>query len=247
MQSWLKKISGIFIQFKKKNQEKIELVIPNRQVNWLIAAVFSTSLFCFFLGYFWGYRCALERFVAKIEEESFADRISYALYTMNDRDISEFESEQEDSNGAGLSDDESVPSDEQEEVEETMEVSVPIEDEPTKIAEIVSDAVVEKNHLEANIHNASLNQAKKEVVFIAPLAGFGTLQAATHFLQRVKLLDPQALLEEKVSSTAKGKKVTWYQVKTGEFETKDKLKKVVDMLQKKEHIKNVQIIEKRKG
>ncbi len=265
MKSLLKKMSAVLNFGAAKDQEKTGLLIQNRQVNWLLAGALLTGSFCFLLGYFWGYRCALERFVAKIEEESFADRINYALYTMNDRDISEFESEQEESNGSGSLDDSSATGDDQEEVEETLELTVAAEEEPAKTAEVVnakqvekkllekkaadytSVKQVEKKPLEGKVADCVPVQAKKEVVFIAPLAGFGTLQAAMSCLQRVKLLDPQATLEHKVSVTAKGRKVTWYQVMTGEFETKEALQKVVNTLQQKEHIKGVRILEKRKG
>ena len=171
----------------------------------------------------------------KIEEESFADRISYALYTMNDRDSSEFE--QEDANETNGSED-TNGSDDQEEI---IEIEEPTTVEPSKTA------LNEEKKLGGKSIDEVVVQLKSTTVFVAPLAGFGTLSAATEFIDRVKILDPQATVQKRSSKTQKGRTVTWYQAVTGEYEKKEDLQKIAGIIQKKEHIKKVEITEKRKG
>ena len=231
MKKWLTKLQHSLGILTKHEKEQVGLFIPNRQVSWIVSGILMFGFLCFILGYFWGHRRALQRFVAKIEEESFADRISYALYTMNDRDSSEFEQEQEDANETNGSED-ANGSDDQEEV-----------------LEIEESVTVEKQlpETESSIKIVTKIEPSKTVLFIAPLAGFGTLSAATEFIERVKILDPQATVQKRTSKTQKGRAVTWYQAVTGEYEKKEELQKIAGIIQKKEHIKKVEITEKRKG
>ena len=250
MKKWLTKLQHA-LGILTKHEEGHGLFVPNRQVSWVVSGVLIFGFLCFILGYFWGHRRALQRFVAKIEEESFADRISYALYTMNDRDSSEFE--QEDANETnGLED--TNGSDDQEEIIE-IEEPVTVEKQPTEADNVVKTAPKteskilskeEKKQVETPVAPTA-SQEEQITVFVAPLAGFGTLSAATEFVDRVKLLDPQATVQKRTSKTQKGRTVTWYQVTTGDYEKKEDLQKITSVIQKKEHIKKVEITEKRKG
>ena len=235
MKKWLTKLQNSLGILTKHEDHHVGLFIPKRQVSWIVSSALIFGFLCFILGYFWGHRRALQRFVAKIEEESFADRISYALYTMNDRDSSEFE--QEDANETNGSED-TNGSDDQEEI---IEIEEPTTVEPSKTA------LNEEKKLGGKSIDEVVVQLKSTTVFVAPLAGFGTLSAATEFIDRVKILDPQATVQKRSSKTQKGRTVTWYQAVTGEYEKKEDLQKVVGIIQKKEHIKKVEITEKRKG
>lgn len=74
---------------EKKEQEEVGLFIPNRVFNWVIALGLLLFLLAFLGGYFWGHRRAVGRFLNKIEEESFADRITYSLYTLTGKSVEE--------------------------------------------------------------------------------------------------------------------------------------------------------------
>ena len=252
MKKWLTKLQNSLGILTKHEDHRVGLFIPNRQVSWIISGALIFGFLCFILGYFWGHRRALQRFVAKIEEESFADRISYALYTMNDRDSSEFE--QEDANETNSSED-TNGSDDQEEIIE-IEESTTIEKQVSEVENLAKSLTKdepsktsfneEKKQVEKLIAEVAI-QPKSTTVFVAPLAGFGTLFAATEFIDRVKILDPQATVQKRSSKAQKGRTVTWYQAVTGEYEKKEDLQKIVSIIQKKEHIKKVEITEKRKG
>ena len=216
--------------------DEIGLFIPNRQVSWIVSLVLLFGCLTFITGYFWGQRKAIERFVSKIEDESFADRISYSLYTMNDRDISEFESPDTDTSaqenneseegiaqeGAALQSEIRLTADQEPFVPVPQVLSVPKENQ--KMAEVVSD--------------------KK--IFVAPLAGFGTLHAADIFAHNVRKHDSNAQVKTCQSKTAKGKQITWYQVVTGEFDDREEIEHIIKKICEQEHIKDVKIVEKRK-
>jgi hypothetical protein len=256
MKKWLANLHQTLGILTKQKEEQTGLFIPNRQVSWVISGILIFGFLCLILGYFWGHRRALQRFVAKIEEESFADRINYALYTMNDRDISEFEQEQEDSSDTNGSEDTNGAED-QEELVEVEEITESEKGKESKNALATSadsssqlklSSQTTENEKEKKESIASLTvQERPTSVFVAPLAGFGTLLAATEFVERIKIFDPQATAQKRLSKTPKGRTVAWYQVITGEFTHKEDLEKVTNLIQKKEHIKKVEIIEKRKG
>lgn len=226
MKHWIQSIKNYMaldILFKDDTKG---LYIPNRQVSWLLAGIFFLGSALFVTGYFWGHKRALDRFVAKLEEESFADRISYALYTMNDRDSSEFEQDQD-----------------QDENNQTTEEQAELDDE--NVVEQSLEQEENNNH-----EKISLTEQKEEVkkIFFAPIAGFGTLQKAEEFVKKVQYIDPQILIEKKISKNAKGRTVTWYQAITGEFSSREELEKVLQRLRKEAHIKEeLKITEKRKG
>lgn len=218
--------------------EQAGLFIPNRQVSLIASGIFITLFLSFVAGYFWGHRRAIQRFVAKVEEESFADRINYALYTMNDRDVSEFEQETEDTNGSALGNEDAT-------------LTVPEESEDaSEEQESTDDSASKQESSPKHSDNKKIdpNFEKKEmVVFVAPLAGFGTLHAATEFIKRVQLIDPSSVVEKRTSKTARGRTVVWYQAMTGEFGAREDLQKFLSVIQKREHIKDIKIVEKRKG
>ena len=232
MKNWIKKIKAIMAIDTVIEHDKQGLFIPNRQVSWLVVSLFCFCGISFMLGYFWGHKRAIDRFVAKLEEESFADRINYALYTMNDRDSSEFEQDDESTNG-------------NEEQEGVGEESAPEQEDVTEVEEISVEetAPTQPDKIEQNKQDKT-----EQKVFFAPLAGFGTLQKAQEFVQKIKNIEPRVLVETRVSKNTKGRTITWFQAITGEFTSKQELETVLKRLRKEAHIKDeIKITEKRKG
>jgi hypothetical protein len=76
--------------------------------------------------------------------------------------------------------------------------------------------------------------------YYAQLIGFGTQQAADQFAQRIGKI-AQVEVRARESSTAKGRKITWYQVVTKPFNDRDSLHNAVDRITKQEKLKGVQI------
>lgn len=238
-----KKFKQITAAVTALKDDETGLFVPNRQLSWIVSTVLLFGFLSFITGYFWGQRKAIERFVNKIEEESFADRISYALYTMNDREASEFEDD--DSNAAVDPNADSSTNDGAEgadngEVEQVPQVALVAQvealPEPSlaKDTSIVNaDTIVEKKQEQRNI-------------FVAPLAGFGTLHAARAFAKKVSEYCPGVQVKTHHSKTRKGRSIAWYQAVTGEFDDREDIERIVRQIKEREHIKEIQIIEKRK-
>jgi hypothetical protein len=217
------------------------LFIANQQLSWVISVLLLFGVITFVAGYFWGQQRALDTLVSKVEEESFADRISYSLYTMYERDASEFEDVDTQQDAASVEED------------ATVDVSSSLKEKPKELQVQVATLEKESKPLVQASNNVFVEQSNEEEVvnkdkiFVAPLAGFGTLHAASIFARRVRKYDPSVQVKTRVSKTPKGKKIAWYQAVTGEFEKREKLEKIIEQVKKQEHIKEVEIIEKRKA
>lgn len=90
-------------------------------------------------------------------------------------------------------------------------------------------------------------QQGSTTIYVAPLVGFGTLHAANLFAQRVKKLEIPVIVKQRSSTTQRGRKIVWYQAVTEEYTEKAELEKIIAIIKQKENIKEVKIIEKKKG
>lgn len=212
-------------------EDETGLFVPNRQVSWLLSFVLLFGFLTFITGYFWGQRKAIERFVNKVEEESFADRISYSLYTMNDRDSSEFEAPD---NENGTNETEKISEDSA--VQDSIvlaQTELPKEEQHKKNVKTDPVPVLQETKKESND------------IFVAPLAGFGTLHAASNFARRVRKFDGGVKVKTRISTTPKGKRIAWYQAVTGEFDDREELEKIIGQVKTAEHIKDIKIIKRK--
>lgn len=203
------------------------------------SVVFAGGLFIIFfafvIGFFCGHRYAVARFMSKIDEEAFSDKILYSLYNINglEHDDSTDESLEESTDNK-----DSIAIEVIQEVVETDELVNDDNDESDKIETEVSP-------VESDIQNSESEKTTSSV-YAAPLIGFGTRHAAENFVERLHKHDISVLVKSRVSSTVRGKKIEWYQVVTPEFSCKKDLEKMIKMIQKYEKLDNVTIVEKRK-
>lgn len=232
MKSLIKKFKKIFQITDSVKDHHAGLFIPHRQTSWLIAGFLIGAAVLFLLGYVCGYKSATDHFLATTQQESFADKINYSLYTMNDLEIGEFETKEEDTNGS-----EATESTEPAPEEATEEVAAPEAEGTEPVCESLAQVVQE----------IPATPTKMSKVYVAPLAGFGTLQAAQTFAKKIQTIDPYVVVKKRISKTARGKTVAWHQVVTGEFDSEEKLQAVLDQLKQKERLKDLKIIEKRKA
>lgn len=75
-------------------------------------------------------------------------------------------------------------------------------------------------------------------LFYAQLVGFGTQRAAQQCVARLVKKGITTLLKKRFSTTAQGKRITWYQVVTPPFADKEKLDTLVQQIKRLEKIKN---------
>ncbi len=232
MKSLIKKCKDFFKVTDSVKDHQAGLFIPHRQTSWLTASLLIVAALVFLAGYLFGYKSATEHFLVTTQQESFADKINYSLYTMNDLEIGEFETKEEDINGA-----DTPETSEQAPEEATEEASTPEADTTEPVCESLAQVVQE----------IPATTPKMTKVYVAPLAGFGTLQAAQAFAKKIQTIDPYVVVKKRISKTARGKTVAWYQAVTGEFDNEERLQAVLDQLKQREHLKDLKIIEKRKA
>lgn len=78
--------------------------------------------------------------------------------------------------------------------------------------------------------------------YYAQLVGFGTAKAANAFARRLQNKSMPVKVNTRRSKSAKGKIISWYQVVTHPFDTKDELETLVEKISKEERIKGVNIV-----
>ncbi len=191
--------------------------LPSKELSWVITLCLAISFLMFCTGYFLGQRRAIAQFLYKVKEESFADNITYSLYALNPKESSE---EAENAEEAGQDSEDSE--------EELEEIIVP------QISETQTDCAKETDQT-------------ADVVYVAPLVGFGTLQAANVFAQRTQKNGIPVVIKQRSSKTQRGRKIVWYQAITQEYADKNELEKIIEQVKKQENIKDIKIIEKKKG
>lgn len=200
--------------FKKIQSASSEtIIVEKKQVSWLVAGIIVACFVSFVSGYFWGKRAAIEQFCQHIEGESFADQI-YAAMSLNI-----------DNEGDGEKAD-----------EEPEEVHAP----EAADQDVAEEAVSEEK---AGNEDQGARESKSNTQWYAQLIGFKSHQEASLFCSRLAKRDIPVIIKERLSTTARGKKVTWYQVVTKIFDSKSDLEKLTDALAYEEKIHGIRIIE----
>src|SRR3989304_5973696 len=189
------------------------LFIPNRQLSTLVAFFLMILLVSFLSGYFFGKKHMVEQFVAKVEQDSFADQIYSSLCALGDYDVESIRS----LGSVELSKDSDSP------VEETP--SLEVEEQIAMASELPNEIV----------------STIPATQYFAQLIGFGSQGAARKFYQKMKAKNISVLLKERVSVSAKGKKRKWYQVVTETYQDRNALEELVDRITKEEKLMGVKI------
>ena len=78
--------------------------------------------------------------------------------------------------------------------------------------------------------------------YYAQLIGFGTSRAAERFVKRLTQKGVIVQTKKRVSKTAKGRTIVWYQVVTPPYADKVELEMLISQLSKEEKLKDVRIV-----
>lgn len=202
-------------QVYEASVEKLCLSLTSRQVSWVVSGFFLLSFCVFMAGYFLGQRKAIADFSCKIEQDSLGDAIFasfYSLYGGKDGSIE-------------LASDESSSPEGQSEPTQEVAQREPVEQ---SLGEIISGE-------QPVVAPESMDR------YYAELIGFGNENAASAFVQRLQKETIPVQVKKRVSKTARGKQVVWYQVITDEFSDRASLLDLVKKIEQKEHLKGVNI------
>lgn len=79
--------------------------------------------------------------------------------------------------------------------------------------------------------------------YYAELVGFGARRNATAFVEKLSQRGVDVIVQERVSTSREGKKVTWFQILTPQFDHKQKLNDLIFTIKKYETLHDIRIRE----
>ncbi len=209
------------------------LFVPSRQVSMLIAALLMMFFITFLSGYFFGKKHMVEQFIAKVEQDSFADQIYSSLCALS-------EYEPEELRAIAVQDQELVV----QEIYDTLVQEVVPETVVLAEAAVSEDAVVSALNEPDQIPlpENPVVDTPPDTAYYAQLIGYGTELAAKKFAHRLSQKDIPVRVKKRISKTPKGRQRTWFQVVTQNHSDRDTLDKLVDRITKQEKLKGVCIV-----
>ncbi len=188
------------------------LLLSMRQLSFVVAGSIILLFTTFILGYFWGQKYAVEQFVDKIDNDSFADQISSSLFSLQENNT--------------------IP-------EDNMQSADMTTTEQFRCSKEVDQQDI-MTHVVHNV--IANKPTVSSTSYYAQLIGFGTLRAANRFVNRLQQKNIPVEVKKRISRTVRGKKITWYQVVTKKYSDKSVLEKLVTILKKDEKLKDPCII-----
>lgn len=122
------------------------------------------------------------------------------------------------------------------------------ENEQESESEQESDEAIvnENNNNEIISENGKINKENQKAYY-ALLSGFGTINAAKAYAQKLLNKDFAVRVLERKSRTASGKLRKWYQVATAPMNNKEELEKIIDSIKVVMPLKGVIEIKEEKG
>jgi len=216
------------------------ICLDSRYASWVVATFVLLSFGFFMCGYFMGKRVVMQDLHITAEKDALADQVYTSLCTRQDKKI--VMAQQEKATASSLESTEMLYNSSIEAAQNTFqEVSVD-----------ASDTVVDASASDNQPTDLALNTQQKSAQenssgeshqkYYAQLIGFGTKKAAEKFARRLQHNNMPVTVKSRHSSTAKGKKITWYQVVTQELTDKNLLEKLVNEITLKERLVDVRII-----
>jgi len=210
------------------------MFLTNRHLSWIVSLIIFLGFFTFITGYFLGQKKASEQFCHKVDQDSLADKVYSSLYAMSDTVPDREGHCGVQDEGAGIGHNEPVAAGAQQ-----AKAAVALGMETAQAGTLVASPSAQDLGVVANPAPVASVSTER---YYAKLAGFGTVQAANGFVKKLAKTGCKTIVKTCQSKTAKGRAITWHQVVTEPFSSKLALKKMVDKLAKREHLKGVRIV-----
>lgn len=189
------------------------LVFHKKMVSRLVALLLFMGFIVFVIGFFFGKKQGAEDFGHRIEHENFSDQIHFALSSLYDKDA----------NG--------------QKYHESETVAVNHDTSENILHEDITSCATENDHGK----KVQSTQNTTSVHYVAQLFG-GKQKAVTDFAQRLSKHGIDIVIRERLSKSARGKNITWFQAITKPYADKNELTSIVALIKKLEKINDVTII-----
>lgn len=215
------------------------LVIPRKQLTYITASLLMVGFVLFMGGYFLGKKVTIDQLLESVEQESLSDNIYASLCSLYSRD--EDDDEDEGVEIPVLTEPSPAPDDSSASEESSSDEAADNQAEygglPSDVAELSQD-----DSPDFGEKIVALEENEDSPRYVALLIGFGTYKAAAHCASRLMRKGFPVHVENRSSTTARGKRITWYQVVTQSYERRDDLEELVDRISEEEKIKDARII-----
>ncbi len=210
----------------EKKTDKDGLFIPSRQVSILVVVALAIACIVFLGGYFIGKKHMMEQFVARIEQDSFADQVYSSLCDLYDYDMEE----------TSIA---SQPLEEQQLVEHSLEEQQLDQERNQKDTQLVSNisADNETEQKQASVEELQSEQAVAAPSYYAQLLSYHSKRYADIFVQKLMKKNIPVEVRTRKSVTARGESKPWYQVVTKPYTDREELQVLVDRVSREEKIK----------
>lgn len=217
------------------NDRNDQLIFDSKQTAWIVSAFLLVLFFVFMAGYFLGRHQAVEQFCHALDQESISDKIYSSLYASY-----------EGKTGIEMPDAEKMESDKTESnnIDEAAIDEKPIIVKTESVADLASnnEAKPENKTTQATAPDELTKKTPQPSAYYAPLIGFGSQKTAVAYTNRLLEKGFPVELKPRTSKTGKGRVISWFQIVTKPFASRNELEKLIATLEKKEHLTNVKII-----
>lgn len=210
----------MFFENEPTKEQSLNVTLSKRQASLFVAGGFFLVFIIFMTGYFWGKSNAITQFCMSVEQSTFADRIYTSMCELSETEASPLQAVAQNT-----------------EVQPESVTALDAEPEVEQIDQVESiDPNGEPRLIEVQA------PTKTSESYHAQLAGYGTLQQAQIFAQKLCKKNIPAKVETKKSKSTKGKTRSWYQVITQDFTNKEELESLVARVSKEEKLRGVRIV-----
>lgn len=200
-----------------KNTERDGLLMSRRQTSILVVTALALICVAFLSGYFVGKRQAMEQFVTRLEQDSFADQVYASLCELYDYDSESIREEEGDENGCG-------------------------EPESTEVSAPAIDLGTSTTMTQQGTRAFTMLDQKTIPRYYAQLLGYRTNKEAKDFVAKLAKKHIDLEIRDRKSVTARGKVKEWYQVVTKKYTDRTALQELVTRVGREEKIKGIQIV-----
>lgn len=194
-------------------QDKSDLIISRKAASVVLAICILMNAFFFIGGFFWGYRHASNDVQIGLNKVSFADQINYTASQKFDNNITTAD-----------------------------QINPEAENIIVEVKEKEQEAV--SSELKENKEDSKAKDSSDEKLdqqYYAELVGFGHLKTAQTFVDKMQKKGYPVIIKKRVGKNGKDKTVNWYQAITENFEDRTKLVKLVEIIKKTEHLRDIKI------
>ena len=121
-------------------------------------------------------------------------------------------------------------------------ISAAVADAPVVVVSQSTDATIDPaDAIVSKLEPVETSENIPDQKYYAELIGFGHLKTAQAFVDKMQKKGYPIVMRKRSSKSGNGKVINWYQAITENFEDRDKLTTLIEMIKKTEHLQDIKI------